>query len=207
MIDGLFKVIDLFTDDLPIAVANVYRSHPESNSGRSASREFLSPEVVYMLGKVKGVWHYYYGGVLYFYEGSQDPTMTQSTLKLVSSDDITTNIITAILKNLAGYSDSKQEREVHTGGFFIFRYLLKCDGVQKRCYTAIRESSPEKAINAFRGRSEQRYILEHAEDIKVYSFGKWMCIKKMPPMGDMRSVTSGRPLTTLELADKTATQA
>lgn len=203
MVEGLLQVIDLSTDYLPLAVANVYRSHSDTNSGRGGGREFLSPEVVYLLGKVNGVMHYYYEGMFYFYKGEQDPTKIVPTLKVICKEDVKGDSINIILKHLSTHLNLNQEREIHTGGFFIFRYFVKLENQRKQLYVPIYAGSPTKAVNVFRSRSDRRYSIEHAENIEVYSYGKWMHLQKMPPTGDILSSTSGRPLTVLAISDET----
>lgn len=210
MVDGLLQVLDLSKDLLPMAVVNMYRSHSEASSGRGAGREYLSPEVAYMLGEVKKVHHYYRAGALYLYDGNQDPTKVMPTLKVIQRKAITLDIVHSILENLAVFfkESSNQKREIHTGGFFIFRYERPSEDnpqVKREMEVPIGAQSLETAISGLLGResSNKRDPL-HMENIRVYVFGGWQRVVKLPPNAENASAArlTGQALFNLALGEE-----
>lgn len=209
MFDGLLKVLELSKDYLPMAVANIYRSHSDISSGRAGGKEYLSPEVVYMLGEVKKAHYYYYRGECYFYEGNEDPTKVMLTLKVIQKKAITVDTIHIILENLAVLfkDSSNQKREIHTGGFFIFRYMKPSeDNPQEKVEieVPIGAQSLETAISGFLGRESSRRSDSHLmENIRVYVFGGWQRIEKRAPDAETVSISrlTGQTLVNLALEE------
>lgn len=198
--DALLELVELAKEYLPFTVVNMYRTHADKGWRSSPPRPFQSSEVAYMLGTIDGSAYCYHRGMLYKYPSKLEIAIPP--VDVVSKDDITEDIVHALIENIdVAVSSHKSPEARISSGFFIFRYSVRLkDGSQKReeidvVIAAYELESARKALQGCEPALE--HSLDSMENLRVYCDGAWKLVKSVPVLGDIqgiRKITGSMPM-------------